>query len=54
MVLVGISDFWQTVITGAVIVLAVVVDQLQRRVEKSSAERQAKAQEDRGTPSTTA
>lgn len=45
MVLVGISDFWQTVITGAVIILAVVVDQLQRRVEKSSAERQAKAQE---------
>lgn len=45
MVLVGISDFWQTVITGAVIILAVVIDQLQRRVEKSSAERQAKAQE---------
>ncbi|MFJ3485366.1 ABC transporter permease [Pseudomonas sp. NPDC090202] len=54
MVLVGISDFWQTVITGAVIVLAVVVDQLQRRVEKSSAERQAKAQEDRGMPTTAA
>lgn len=49
MVLVGISDFWQTVITGAVIVLAVVVDQLQRRVEKSSAEREAKAQEEKGS-----
>lgn len=49
MVLVGISDFWQTVITGAVIVLAVVVDQLQRRVEKSSAEREAKAQETQGS-----
>ncbi|WP_052365435.1 ABC transporter permease [Halotalea alkalilenta] len=42
MVLVGISDFWQTVITGAVIVLAVVVDQLQRRVEKSMSERRAR------------
>lgn len=51
MVLVGISDFWQTVITGAVIILAVVVDQLQRRVEKSSAERQAKAQETLPGPS---
>jgi erythritol transport system permease protein len=48
MVLVGISDFWQTVITGAVIILAVVVDQLQRRVEKSSAERQARAEEPLG------
>ncbi|HKJ94263.1 MAG TPA: ABC transporter permease, partial [Gammaproteobacteria bacterium] len=39
MVLLGVSDFWQTAITGGVIILAVVIDQLQRRVEKSAAER---------------
>ncbi len=39
MVLLGVSDFWQTVITGAVIILAVVIDQLQRRAERAAAER---------------
>jgi erythritol transport system permease protein len=39
MVLLGVSDFWQTVITGAVIILAIVIDQLQRRVERAAVER---------------
>jgi erythritol transport system permease protein len=33
LVLLGVSDFWQTVIKGLVIVLAVVVDQLQQRLQ---------------------
>src|SRR5699024_5019917 len=41
MVLLGISDFWQTVITGAVIIFAVVIDQLQRQTEKKAAIRSA-------------
>lgn len=36
MVLLGISEFWQTVIKGAVIVLAVVVDQLQQRIQQAT------------------
>jgi erythritol transport system permease protein len=35
MVLVGISEFWQIAIKGSVIVLAVVVDQLQQRMQKN-------------------
>ncbi|MGB7754942.1 MAG: ABC transporter permease [Salinisphaera sp.] len=45
MVLLGVSDFWQTVITGAVIIFAVVVDQLQRRAEKAAAVRSAARQQ---------
>lgn len=41
MVLVGISEFWQTVIKGLVIILAVVVDQLQYRIQQRAAARQA-------------
>ena len=33
LVLLGVSEFWQTVIKGVVIVLAVVVDQLQQRLQ---------------------
>ncbi len=33
MVLIGVPDFWQTIIRGAVIVLAVIVDQLQERIQ---------------------
>jgi erythritol transport system permease protein len=33
MVMMGVSDFWQTVITGVVIVLAVAIDQLQARLQ---------------------
>ncbi len=36
MVLIGISEFWQIVIKGAVIVLAVVVDQLQQRMQQKA------------------
>ena len=53
-VVVGISAVGQTLITGAVIVLAGVDDQLQRRVKKSSAERRARAQEDPTAPATSA
>ena len=33
LVLLGVSEFWQTVIKGVVIVLAVVIDQLQQRLQ---------------------
>jgi len=33
LILLGVSEFWQTVIKGVVIVLAVVVDQLQQRMQ---------------------
>ncbi len=36
MVLLGVSEFWQIVIKGAVIVLAVVVDQWQQRMQQKS------------------
>jgi erythritol transport system permease protein len=38
LVLLGISEFWQIVIKGTVIVVAVVLDQLQRRVQWQAAE----------------
>ena len=38
LVLLGVSEFWQIVIKGAVIVVAVVLDQLQRRVQWQGAE----------------
>jgi erythritol transport system permease protein len=37
LVLLGVSEFWQIVIKGAVIVVAVVLDQLQRRVQWQAA-----------------
>jgi erythritol transport system permease protein len=37
MVMLGVSEFWQMVIKGFVIVLAVVVDQLQRDLQKKAA-----------------
>jgi len=36
LVLMGVTTFWQTVIKGFVIVLAVVVDQLQQRAQKQA------------------
>ena len=36
MVLLGVSEFWQIVIKGTVIVLAVVVDQLQQRMQQQA------------------
>ena len=36
MVLLGVSEFWQIVIKGTVIVLAVVVDQLQERIQQQA------------------
>jgi ribose/xylose/arabinose/galactoside ABC-type transport system permease subunit len=36
MVLLGVSEFWQTVIKGAVIVVAVIVDQLQQRMQQAA------------------
>ena len=34
MIMVGVSSFWQQVITGSVIVLAVIIDQLQARMQE--------------------
>jgi len=36
MVLLGVSEFWQTVIKGSVIVVAVIVDQLQQRMQQAA------------------
>ncbi len=41
LVLVGVSSFWQTVIKGLVIVLAVILDQGQERLKKARAAAQA-------------
>lgn len=41
LVLVGVSSFWQTVIKGLVIVLAVILDQGQERLKKARAANQA-------------
>lgn len=41
LVLVGVSVFWQQVIKGAVIILAVAIDQLQQRMQARSAMRRA-------------
>jgi erythritol transport system permease protein len=43
LVLVGVSVFWQQVIKGAVIILAVAVDQIQQMLQKRSAIRRAAA-----------
>jgi erythritol transport system permease protein len=34
MILEGLSSFWQMVITGFVIVLAVIIDQVQQRLQE--------------------
>ena len=39
LVLVGVSTFWQTVVKGAVIILAVVIDQAQQRLQRRRAQR---------------
>lgn len=44
LVIVGVSPFWQTVITGAVIILAVAVDQIQQIVQRRRAHARAVAQ----------
>jgi erythritol transport system permease protein len=43
LVLVGVSVFWQVVIKGAVIVLAVAIDQAQQRLQKSRAMKRTQA-----------
>jgi len=52
LVLVGVSVFWQQVIKGAVIILAVAVDQIQQMVEKrrAIAKAQEKASDSSRTP----
>jgi predicted ABC-type sugar transport system permease subunit len=37
LVMVGVSSFWQKVITGSVIVLAVIIDQVQARMQEQIA-----------------
>jgi erythritol transport system permease protein len=44
LVIVGVSPFWQTVITGAVIILAVAMDQIQQIVQRRRADARAAAQ----------
>lgn len=44
LVIVGISPFWQQVITGAVIILAVAVDQIQQIIQRRRAARRAVAE----------
>ncbi|NDK31636.1 ABC transporter permease [Nesterenkonia haasae] len=44
LVIVGVSPFWQTVITGAVIILAVAMDQIQQIVQRRRADARAVAQ----------
>jgi erythritol transport system permease protein len=39
LILLGISEFWQLVIKGAVIVLAVILDQMQQRHARRAAAR---------------
>jgi erythritol transport system permease protein len=43
LVIVGVSPFWQKVITGAVIILAVAVDQIQQIIQRRRAARRAVA-----------
>jgi erythritol transport system permease protein len=43
LVIVGVSPFWQKVITGAVIILAVAVDQIQQMIQRQRAARRAVA-----------
>jgi erythritol transport system permease protein len=38
---VGVSPFWQQVITGAVIILAVAVDQIQQMIQRRRSARRA-------------
>jgi erythritol transport system permease protein len=38
LVLLGVSEFWQIVIKGIVIIVAVVLDQLQRRIQWQASE----------------
>ena len=55
LVLVGVSSFWQVFIKGAVIVLAVMLDQLQERLQSARAASAAAAsvrkEKDIATPS---
>ncbi len=50
LVLVGVSVFWQVVIKGAVIVLAVAIDQAQQRLQARSGMRKTQARIEAGTP----
>lgn len=43
LVIVGVSPFWQQVITGAVIILAVAVDQIQQMIQRQRSARRAVA-----------
>jgi erythritol transport system permease protein len=36
MIIEGVSSFWQTVITGIVIILAVIIDQFQQKLQERS------------------
>jgi erythritol transport system permease protein len=50
LVICGVSTFWQIVIKGAVIVLAVILDQSQQRIQRRGAAAAAAAQVADSTP----
>ncbi|OIJ26083.1 sugar ABC transporter permease [Nocardioides luteus] len=52
LVIVGVSPFWQQVITGAVIILAVAVDRIQQIAQNRAAARRAAAEVRAKTPTT--
>ncbi|WP_411283058.1 ABC transporter permease [Lapillicoccus sp.] len=52
LVIIGVSPFWQQVVTGAVIILAVAVDQIQQIAQRRRNARRAVASVQKRTPST--
>ena len=52
LVIIGVSPFWQQVVTGAVIILAVAVDQIQQIAQRRRNARRAVASVQNRTPST--
>jgi erythritol transport system permease protein len=52
-VLVGVSTFWQIAIKGAVIILAVMLDQAQQRITRSKNAALAAANKQSAPPQTT-
>jgi len=54
LVIVGVSSFWQTLIKGAVIILAVMLDQAQQKVQRSKNSALAAANKNDPVPATTA
>jgi len=54
LVIVGVSTFWQILIKGAVIILAVMLDQAQQRIKRSKNAALAAANKSSGPPAQSA